>query len=90
MTCSGCSRPEAAGVVNVERKGIDEAPIFCPSCGAPRTWDRLDGSVAYYCTCPGYGAGAHSSLPLTTSRGPVDDFDRQASEMPQDHTMGDP
>ena len=35
----------------------EQHPIFCPSCAAPRTHDRLDGSVCYYCSCPGYGAG---------------------------------
>jgi hypothetical protein len=35
-----------------------EPPVLCPSCGAPLTWNRLDGSTAYYCACPGYGAGA--------------------------------
>lgn len=33
---------------------IDGAPMFCPDCGAPRTWDHLDGSVAYYCVCPSH------------------------------------
>jgi hypothetical protein len=35
-----------------------DGPVFCPSCGAPRTYDRLSGAAAYYCACPGYGAGA--------------------------------
>ena len=38
-------------------------PIFCPGCGAPRTHDRLNGSVAYYCGCPGYGSAWILNLP---------------------------
>ena len=49
----------AAGVVTcADVAPMPESPVFCPSCGAPLTWPRLDGSTAYSCACPGYGAGA--------------------------------
>lgn len=59
-TCPGRKRPRRPDPAD-HRKGCPAFPgptVWCPCCGAPLTHPRLDGTPAYYCACPGYGAGA--------------------------------